>query len=143
MSRSLEDGSESFQREAVRASAMESVEGTAIGAFLRGEGFVGIVDSRRPVTEKQRTIFLEIVKKASKDDKSINATVAEALRAGNKNPDVQVYTELALNDTGALACDIGVVTPTDIYSLELKLRSSQHYSSELIRETAIRGRPST
>ena len=139
----LEDGSEALQREAVRASALESLEGTAIGAFLRGEGFVGIVDSRRPVTEKQRTIFLEIVKKASKDDKSINATVAEALRAGNKNPDVQVYTELALNDTGALACDIGVVTPTDIYCLELKWRSSELYDSEIIRETASRVRDYT
>ena len=53
----IESGDEALQREAVRATALESLEGTAIGAFLRGEGFRGVVDSRRPVTEKQQTVF--------------------------------------------------------------------------------------
>lgn len=139
----LEDGDEVLQREAVRASALESLAGTAIGAFLRGEGFVAVPDSKRPVTAKQQAIFMEIVKKASKDDKSINVTIAEALRTWNKNPDVEVYTELSLNDTGALSCDIGVVTSTDIYCLEMKWRSSELHESEVIRETASRVREYT
>lgn len=139
----LEDGDEALQREAVRASALGSLESTAIGAFLRGEGFVGVIDSKRPIIEKQQTIFLEIAKKASKDDKSINVTIAEALRTWNKNPDIKVVTELPLNETGSLNCDIGVVTPTDIYCLEVKWRSSELYESEIIRETASRVRDYT
>lgn len=139
----LEDGNEVLQREAVRASALESLAGTAIGAFLRGEGFTAVPDSRRPVTAKQQAIFIEIVKKASKDDKSINVTIAEALRTWNKNPDIEVYTELPLSDTNSLVCDIGVVTPTDIYCLELKWRSSELHDSEVIRETASRVREYT
>jgi len=139
----LEDGNEVLQREAVRATALESLAGTAIGAFLRGEGFVAVPDSKRPVTPKAQAIFTEIVKKASKDDKSINVTIAEALRAWNKNPDMEVYTELALNETNSLVCDIGIVTPTDIYCLELKWRSSELHESEVIRETASRVREYT
>jgi len=139
----LESGGEALQREAVRATAVASLEGTAIGAFLRGEGFRGVVDSRRPVKENQQIIFREIVKKASKDDKSINASIAAALRASNTNPDVQIYTELPLNDTGSLTCDIGIATPTDIFCLELKWRSSELYDSEIIRETCSRVRDYT
>ncbi len=56
---------------------------------------------------------------------------------------MEVYTELALNETNSLVCDIGIVTPTDIYCLELKWRSSELHESEVIRETASRVREYT
>lgn len=134
------NGKQVMKRQVVRASAQDSLRSTAIGAFLKGEGFVEHDPTKRSVTEEHLAVFMEIVKKASKDDKSINATLADALREWYKDGEAEIITELPLNDSGTLTCDIGIVTPTDIYCLEMKWRSSELYDSEVIRTTTSRVR---
>ncbi len=66
----------------------------------------------------------------------LNAFIADALRDLHKVPEDKITTELPLNDTKTLITDIAVVTPTDIYCLEVKWRSSVLYEGEVIRQTA-------
>lgn len=135
----LESGDRVLKREAVRDGAQESLASTALWAFLRKEGFTDrSVSKRRGINDKQQEIFKEIVKLATRDDKAPNAMIAAALRDMSKNPEEKITTQLALNDEGSLVPDIAIVTPTDIYCLELKWRSSLLHESEVIRETAER-----
>ena len=109
--------------------------GTALGAFLRGEEFVerDIVRRNKP-TERNKTLFKEIMK--TSNDKDLNALVAQTLRdAAVKTPNRNVYTEATIDDGGHLVTDIAVVTPTDIYCIEFKWRSSLLAESEITRET--------
>jgi hypothetical protein len=133
-----EDGIAAMKREAVRSAAQESLGGTSIGAFLRREEFVEKDISRRNrPTEKHRLLFQEFMKQSN--DKDLNAMVAAALRdLLIKRPEHKIATELSIDGVGHLIADIAVVTPTDIYCLEFKWRSSLLAESEIIRETADR-----
>lgn len=112
----LEDGNYVIKREAVRARAQESLANTALGAFLRGEGFIDRDISRRgTLGEKQKELFKEIAKSANKDDKSLNRAIAATLRDWLKEPGYKIATEVPLIDTGSLITDVAVVTETDIY----------------------------
>jgi len=123
-------------RPATRDSAQNSLGGTAIGKFLQKQGFVDRDPSKRgKPTEEQKKTFKEIVSVASTDDKALNAAVADALRDWLKQPDYKVATNLALNENKTLIADVAVVTPTDIYCLEFKWRSSELHDSEVIRQT--------
>lgn len=123
-------------REATRARAQESLEGTALGAFLAGKEFTDPDLTRRRLTEQQQQVFQEAAKFFSKDEKTFNALVAETLRDHYGKPDQQIVTELALTETGSLIADIGIVTPSDVFCLELKWRSTPLVDSEIIRQTA-------
>jgi hypothetical protein len=133
----LEDGEKAVKREAVRTIAQESIMGIAIGAYLKGSEFIEreIVRRNRP-TEKQKVLFKTFM--SISNDKDLNALVAQALRDAIKTPDFNVYTEVVIDEVGHLRTDIAVVTPTDIYCLEYKWRSSQLAESEIIRETVVR-----
>ena len=135
----LESGDRILKREAVRDSAQKSLASTAIGSYLRQEGFVDRdVARRRSIDEKQKEIFREIVKLSSTDDKAPNAMIAACLRDWSKDPELKISTQLSLNDNGSLVPDIAIVSPTDIYCLELKWRSSLLHEGEVVRETAER-----
>jgi hypothetical protein len=127
-----------LKREGVRSSAIDSIAGTAIGAFLLNEPFKPDDLTKRQVSPEHQIIFPEIIKRTSSDDKSINAAVAQALREWIKNwkKTATVHTELDLTDNGTLKADIAVITPTDIYCLEMKWRSAELQDSEVTRETA-------
>lgn len=135
--------SDLIERAATRSSAQESLEGTAIWAFLQKEGFFDKDPSKRgTLTEKRQEQFKLTIKYCS--DKELNSAVASALRDLNKDPEIQVVTELALNDVSKpneharRLVDIAIVTPTDIYCLELKWRSSVLNDADVVRETAER-----
>ena len=81
-------------------------------------------------------IFLYIF--FNNNDKILNSLVARTLRDINKHPENTIPTELPLNDGRTLLADVAVVTPTDIYCLEFKWRSSVLYEAEVIRETVQR-----
>jgi hypothetical protein len=127
-----------LKREALRARAQESLAGTAIGAFMRGEGFIDRNLSKGAPTPEQRQLFREIFKALNNNDKMLNSLVARTLRDINKQPDNSIPTELPLNDQRTLLSDVAIVTPTDIYCLEFKWRSSVLYETEVIRETVQR-----
>jgi hypothetical protein len=130
----LPGGEAALKREAVRSAAQESIMGTAIGYYLRNQEFIDrdITRHNNP-SERDMALFKEAVKFSS--DKDLNALVAQTLRDALKTPDVQVATELPLEDGGHLVTDIAVVTPTDIYCLEFKWRSPRLAESEISRET--------
>jgi|SRR5579875_28199 energy-coupling factor transporter ATP-binding protein EcfA2 len=131
-----EEGGPVIKREAVRARAQESLTNTAIGAFLRGEGFIDRDPSKRGnLGPKQQELFKEIVKLAIKDDKALNGAIAATLRDWLKEPGFRIATEVPLNETSSLITDIAVITDTDIYCLEIKWRSSLLNESDVIRET--------
>lgn len=132
------DGKQLLQREALRARAQESLTGTAIGAFLRGEGYIDRNISRGAPTDEQQELFREIFKAVNNNDKMLNSLVARTLRDINKQPENNIPTELQLNDNRTLISDVAVITPTDIYCLEFKWRSSVLYEAEVIRETVQR-----
>lgn len=132
------DGKPLLQREALRVRAQESLAGTAIGAFLRGEGYVDRNVSRGAPAEGAQELFREIFKALNNNDKILNSLVARTLRDINKHPENTIPTELPLNDGRTLLADVAVVTPTDIYCLEFKWRSSVLYEAEVIRETVQR-----
>lgn len=135
----LETGDRILKREAVRDSAQESLGSTAIGAFLGKGGFTDRDVARRgQINDRQRAIFKEIVNLSTKDDKAPNAMIAACLRDWSKDPELKVSTQLALNSTLSLIPDIAIVSPTDIYCLELKWRSSLLREGEVVRETAER-----
>lgn len=123
-------------REATRARAQESLNGTALGAFLRGKGFADPDLTRRRLTEQQQDVFREAAQFFSKDERLFNAMLADTIRDWYSEPDCQVVTELALNATGSLIADIGVVTQTEVYCLEVKWRSTVLHESEVARQTA-------
>ena len=126
-----------IQRQATRASAQDSIASTAIGAFLRREGFIDRDPSRRgKPDETQQAIYRETVRLATKDEYVLNSAVAQTLRDWQKSPDMSVATELSLTETRKLLTDIVVVTTTDIYCLEMKWRSVVLHESEVIRQTA-------
>jgi DNA (cytosine-5)-methyltransferase 1 len=126
-----------IEREATRATAQDSLESTALLRFINKTEFDERDPSRRgKVDDKQRNIFKQVCEVASKNDKAVNLMIAAALRDIIKVPDHQVVTELSLNDKRKLLTDIAVVTPTDIYCLELKWRSGLLNDSEVIRQTA-------
>lgn len=134
-----ETGEPLIKREAVRARAQESIANTAIGAFLKAEGFIDRDPSKRgQITDKQKELFKEIVKIATKDDIVLNAAIAETLRDWLNNPDYRIGTEVKLDDVGSISSDIAVVTPIDIYCLEMKWRSSELNNSDIIREVTSR-----
>jgi hypothetical protein len=124
-----------LERETTRDRAQDSLAITAIGAYLRKEGFIERPSTRRRPSKGHRLQFAELVKLTTKDDKIVNAMVANALRDVIRDPENKVTTELPLNDEQTLVSDIAVVTPTDIYCLELKWRSSLLTDGEVIRET--------
>jgi hypothetical protein len=73
------------------------------------------------------------------NDKDLNALVSQVLRDYLKIPDHKVYTELSVIDSNnRLITYIAVVTPTDIYCLGFKWRSSVLVDSEIIRQTVSR-----
>lgn len=126
-----------IKRQATRSSAQDSLGSTALGAFLKQGGFLDRDPSRRGrPTPEQSKIFQEVVKITSKDDLVLNAAIAQAIRDSNQNPDSKVVTALPLVDSRKLIVDVGIVTPTDIYCLEMKWRSSLLQESEVIRQTA-------
>ncbi|MEO7909940.1 MAG: hypothetical protein ABIV47_09840 [Roseiflexaceae bacterium] len=127
-----------LKREALRARARESLASTAIGAFMRGEGFLDRNLSKGAPTEIQQQLFKEIFKALNNNDKILNSLVAQTLREINKQPENTIPTELQLNDNRTLVSDVAIVTPTDIYCLEFKWRSSVLYEAEVIRETVQR-----
>jgi len=135
----LEDGSRVLKREAVRATAQESIASTAIGRFLQKKGFIDH-DPTRPGNPdiKQQELFKEVIRYSNSDDKILNAMLADVLRDWNKEPETIVATEVPLNEVKTLIADIAFVTPTDIYCLEMKWRSSLLMDSDVIRETARR-----
>lgn len=132
------DGKPLLKREALRARAQESLFGTAIASFLRGEGYIDRSISRGAPTEVQQELFKEIFKVLNNNDKILNSLVAQTLRDINKQPENSIPTELPLNERKTLISDVAVVTPTDIYCLEFKWRSSVLYEAEVIRETVQR-----
>lgn len=137
----FESGDRVLKREAVRDSAQESLASTAIGAFLRKEGFTDRdVSRRRSLNDKQKEIFKEIVKLSTRDDKAPNAMIAACIRDWVKDPELKISTQLPLNDAGSLVPDIAIVSPTDIYCLEVKWRSSLLREGDLVREIAERVR---
>lgn len=125
-----------IKRQATQKSAQDSLGSTAIGAFLQRKGFTDDPARRGRPQKEDKDIFREIVKLSSKDDKIVNSAIARALRDWNKDPDISIATEVSLNDKGTLVADIAWITPTDIYCLEFKWRSSVLNASEIIRETA-------
>jgi hypothetical protein len=125
-----------IERPSTQKSAQDSIASTAIGAFLNNEGFRDDPARRGRPKDRDKVLFKEIVKLSSKDDKIVNAAIAQALRDWNKDPDITIAVEVNLNDTGSLIADITWITPTDIYCLEFKWRSSVLNASEIIRETA-------
>jgi DNA (cytosine-5)-methyltransferase 1 len=130
-----------IQRQATRASAQDSIASTAIGAFLRKEGFIDRDPSRRGrPDDAQRAIYRETVRLAAKEEYVLNAAIAQALRDWQKHPEMSVATELSLTETRKLVTDVAVVTPTDVYCLEMKWRSDVLHESEVIRQTAGRVR---
>lgn len=134
----FEDGEAIVKREMVRMTAQQSIEGTAIFAYLRNSEFIerDIVQRNKP-SEKQKLLFKEFMKISN--DKDLNSLVAQVLRDSVKTPDYKVYTELSVaDDSNRLITDIAVVTPTDIYCLEFKWRSSLLADSEIIRQTVSR-----
>ncbi|MCL4300616.1 MAG: hypothetical protein KJ077_33070 [Anaerolineae bacterium] len=130
----LSDGEAAVKRESVRAIAQESIMGIAIGTYLRNEEFIerDIVRRNKP-SERHKILFREFMKLSN--DKDLNALVAQTLRDSLKTPGYSVYTELSLDENGHLITDIAVVTPTDIFCLEFKWRSSLLAESEITRET--------
>lgn len=124
-----------IKRQATQKSAQDSLASTAIGAFLQNKGFTDDPARRGRPQEEDKLTFREIVKLSSRDDKIVNSAIARALRDWNKDPDISVATEVNLNDKGTLLADIAWITPTDIYCLEFKWRSSVLNASEIIRET--------
>jgi hypothetical protein len=129
-----------LEREATRDRAQDSLSSTALGVFLKKEGFVERPFHRGRRSAKHQKQFAELVKLATKDDKIVNSMLVAALRDINKNPENKVATELSLNAEGSLVSDIAVVTPTDIYCIEMKWRSSLLTDGEVIRETVGRVR---
>lgn len=129
-----------IQRQATQKSAQDSLASTAIGAFLHHEGFTDDPTKRGRPQEIDKDTFREIVKLSARDDKIVNSAIVGALRDWNKDPDISVVTEVSLNDRGTLVADTAWITPTDIYCLEFKWRSSVLNASEIIRETAGRVR---
>jgi len=135
----LDSGDRILKREAVRVTAQKSLGSTAMGAFLKNEGFTGSdISQRGKPDDKAKELFKEIIKISTKDDKAVNALIAETLRDWNKDSENKVVTELPLNEQGSLNTDIAFITPSDIYCLEMKWRSSLLHDSEVIRETAKR-----
>jgi hypothetical protein len=132
------DGRPLLQREALRIRAQESLTGSAIGAFLRGEGFIDRNISRAAPKDDQQELFRQIFKAVNNNDKTLNSFVARTLRDINRDPNNIIVTELPLNDGKTLLSDVAVVTPTDIYCLEFKWRSSVLWEAEVIRETVQR-----
>jgi hypothetical protein len=133
----LEDGEVAIKREAVRDAAQKSIMGTALGAYLRNQEFIEHdITRRNKPSEKLKTVFKGLIQLSN--DKDLNTLVAKALREALKTPDHKVYTEIAIDDSKHLITDIAVVTPTDIYCLEFKWRSSILAESEIIRETVDR-----
>jgi hypothetical protein len=133
-----EDGEAIVKREMVRMTAQQSIEGTAVFAYLRNLEFIerDIVQRNKP-SDKQKLLFKEFMNISN--DKDLNALVAHVLRDSIKTPDYKIYTELSVVDgSKSLITDIAVVTPTDIYCLELKWRSSPLADGEIIRQTVSR-----
>lgn len=125
-----------IKREATRERAQDSIASTAIGFFLQRKGYVDDPSKRGRQDESDRSTFGEIVSLARGDDKMVQSAIAEVLRNWNTDPEVRVATELPLDERGALRADVVWVTPTDIYCLEFKWRSSPLNTSDIIRETA-------
>ena len=128
-----------IQRETVKVRAQESIANTAIGAFLKGQDFSDDPLKRGNLTDQQYELFQEIMKIAANDETVLNSMIAESLRQWLANPEMPVVIEKeVLQDNRNLVTDIAVITPTDIYCLEMKWRSSQLHDSEVIRSTVAR-----
>ncbi|MCP4527900.1 MAG: hypothetical protein GY833_18595 [Aestuariibacter sp.] len=128
-----------IDRESTPARAQESLAGsTALGAFLQGKGFTDSSLTQRAFTQQQRDTYKEVSRRFKADEKTFNALVAETLRDWYKKADSKIVTELPLTDIGSPLADIAVVTPTDIYCLELKWRSDILTESEIRRHTVER-----
>lgn len=132
----LDDDEPVLKKATNKLGAQRSLDTTAIGAFLRGERFIDRDPSKRGrLTLQQHALFKSLVELAQRDDKAANAMIAETLRDWNKDPDNKVVTELPLNESGSLLTDIAFVTPTEIYCLEIKWRSSTLSDGEVVRQT--------
>ncbi len=119
----LDNGEPVLKKATNKPSAQRSLETTAIGAFLSGKGFIDRDPSKRgSITPQQLALFKALVELAQRDDKA--AMIAQTLRDWNKDPENRVVTELPLNQMGTLVTDIAFVTPTEIFCLEIKWRSS-------------------
>lgn len=135
----LENGEPVLKKATNKPSAQRSLETTAIGAFLSGKGFIDRDPSKRgSITPQQLALFKALVELAQRDDKAVNAMIAETLRDWNKDPENRVVTELPLNQMGTLVTDIAFVTPTEIFCLEVKWRSSTLSDGEVVRQTLSR-----
>lgn len=127
-----------MQRETVHVRAQESLANTAIGAFLQQRGFKDDPARRGKLEERQKELFQEVMKIAQNDETILNAMVAQTVREWLRDPEKIVTTEQDLDEQRRLLGDIAVITPTDIYCLEMKWRSSQLHDSEVSRETVAR-----
>lgn len=128
---------ELIQRETVRVRAQESLANTAMGAFLQQHGFIDDPSRRGRLDERQKVMFSELMKLVG-DETILNAMIAQTLREWLKDPEMVVATEKELNDTRTIIGDITVISPTDIYCLEMKWRSTVLNDSEVLRETVSR-----
>jgi hypothetical protein len=129
-----------LQRETVRERAKESLNNTALGAFLRQQGFSDDPSRRGRLEPRQKAQFLEIMKIAVNDETVLNSMIADALRELNTDPETAIVTEKELTEQRTLLSDIVIITPTDIYCLEMKWRSSMLQGSEVMRESVARVR---
>jgi hypothetical protein len=134
----LEDANLIKRQATTRESAQKSLSGTAIWAFYNGKGFVDRdVTKRGKLTDTDRKRFKTVIDQSS-SDKPLNRIIADVLRDLIKDPDVNVVTELSLNDSKSLTADIAIVTPTDVFCLEMKWRSSELVDSTIIAQTTSR-----
>ncbi|MEP0873584.1 hypothetical protein NDA01_27880 [Trichocoleus desertorum AS-A10] len=129
-----------IEREAVKLTARNSLlNNTAVGAFLQGKGFIDLdVSKRGQLSEKQKSIFKEIVRVAKTDDESVNIAIKSALEDWNPYPEAKFYTELRVCDN--IICDIAYVTSTDIFCIEVKWISDILQESYVKSETSKRVR---
>lgn len=135
----LEDSKLISRQATTRQSAQDSLRGTAIWSFFNKESFVDkSITKRNSPKDDDRERFRSVLDFFNKNDKALNRMVADALRDLIKDPEIKVATELPLVENRNLMADIAIVTPSDIYCLELKWRSSRLQDGEIIKSTLSR-----
>jgi hypothetical protein len=122
-----------------RQSAQDSLAGTAIWSFFNRQSFADRnITKRNPPNDEDRERFKAVLEFFNNNDKALNRVLADVLRDLIKDPEIKVATELPLIENRSLISDIAIVSPTDIYCLEIKWRSSRLQDNDIVKSTLSR-----
>jgi len=139
MIKHLEDFNLISRQATSRQSAQDSLGGTAIWSFFNRQSFVDRnITKRNPPSDEDRGRFRAVLEFFNNNDKALNRVLADVLRDLIKDPEIKVATELSLVENRSLISDIAIVSPTDIYCLEIKWRSSRLQDNEIVKSTLSR-----